>query len=96
MDTFLKNKPTLLILTILIIVLVGGVVWYLGNKGEGPEVLPPELTLPTQELSPTEAEETLGGQIIGKSQNPLKGEIPETNPFQAETNPLKDVYKNPF
>ena len=49
------------------------------------------------ELSPAEAENTLGGQILGKTQNPLKGELPPVNPFEkTETNPLKDVYVNPF
>ena len=46
----------------------------------------------------------LGSELFEKARNPLRGELPETNPFTAETNPfeetktnpLKDVYKNPF
>ncbi len=45
----------------------------------------------------------LGSELLEKSQNPIKDEITETNPFKAEANPFaKDlnpyegVYKNPF
>lgn len=45
----------------------------------------------------------LGAQIFESAQNPLKNEVPDTNPFSAETNPFqqdtnpyKDTYKNPF
>ena len=41
--------------------------------------------------------ERLGAELLEKSQNPLKDELPSTNPFkQVETNPFVDVYKNPF
>ena len=68
--------------------------WYVSQrKAAGPEATP----APFSELSPADAEETLGGQILGKIQNPLKGELPATNPFEkTEINPLKDVYINPF
>lgn len=44
----------------------------------------------------------IGAKIFEDAQNPLKGELPETNPFAAETNPFdstnpfKAEYKNPF
>ena len=37
-----------------------------------------------------------GAQILEKAQNPVKDKLPETNPFQKNTNPLKNVYQNPF
>lgn len=41
--------------------------------------------------------EILGAELLEKAQHPLKGELPQTNPFtEAETNPFVDVYKNPF
>lgn len=41
--------------------------------------------------------EQLGGDLLEKAQNPLKDELPQTNPFTgAETNPFIDVYENPF
>lgn len=39
---------------------------------------------------------SIGGDIFEKTQNPLKDELPETNPFKAETNPFKDKETNPF
>ena len=40
---------------------------------------------------------TLGGRIFEQTQNPLKGRLPSTNPYEeAKTNPLGDVYQNPF
>ncbi len=46
----------------------------------------------------------LGERIFEKVQNPLKDELPQTNPFKAEsnpfqkaeTNPFQNTYKNPF
>ncbi len=73
------------------LLVVVGVGFWLWSQRKAPT---PEMSI--KELSPAEAEETLGGQIIGKTQNPIKGQLPETNPFQSEANPLKDIYKNPF
>lgn len=39
----------------------------------------------------------LGSQIFEKTQNPLEGKLPETNPFaEVQTNPFKNIYPNPF
>ena len=45
----------------------------------------------------------LGAQIFENVENPIKEELPETNPFSADTNPfdvpanpLENEYKNPF
>lgn len=49
------------------------------------------------------ASETLGGKIFEKAQNPIKDELPQTNPFktkanpfETEVNPFQGVYTNPF
>jgi hypothetical protein len=57
------------------------------------------------DIEPIKQEEskTLGGQIYDQVENPAQ-KLPETNPFQANTNPFdeiktnpyKEVYKNPF
>ena len=39
---------------------------------------------------------TLGSDIFEQVQNPLKDELPQTNPFKAETNPFKNTETNPF
>ena len=57
------------------------------------------------ELPPTGEIRTggIGVQIYEKSQNPIVDKLPETNPFggqlspfEQQTNPYKDAYKNPF
>lgn len=40
---------------------------------------------------------TLGSELLEKARNPLKDEVPETNPFKkVETNPFKEAESNPF
>ena len=40
---------------------------------------------------------SFGSQILDKTQNPLQDKVPQANPFQnTQTNPLKNIYKNPF
>ncbi|MDP3727061.1 MAG: hypothetical protein Q8R35_00290 [bacterium] len=39
---------------------------------------------------------TIGAELFEKAQNPLKDELPQTNPFKAETNPFKNTETNPF
>ncbi len=46
--------------------------------------------------APAEVPETIGGELFEKAQNPLKDELPQTNPFKAETNPFKNTETNPF
>lgn len=38
----------------------------------------------------------LGSQLFERAQNPLQNKLPETNPFQAETNPFSDTETNPL
>ena len=39
---------------------------------------------------------SLGSQIFEKTQNPLEGQVPDTNPFKDQKNPLDAIYQNPF
>ena len=40
---------------------------------------------------------SFGSRILDKTQNPLQGKVPQANPFQnTQTNPLKNIYRNPF
>lgn len=67
-----------------------------------PQTEVPAVSTSTPTPASTEAEATtgtpsLGGSIYEKTQNPAAGTIPQTNPFAArETNPIREVYKNPF
>jgi flagellar basal body-associated protein FliL len=77
------NKKIFIIIAIIILaILVGGYIWWKYYR-----VAP----------SVPKAEEPagLGGQIYEQVQNPAE-KIPETNPFQAKTNPFEEVKTNPF
>ena len=88
-----KSKPMVLVSVIIAVIIAAAGFWYWSQK----RAAVPATTAPFGELTPAEAKNTLGGQILGKIQNPLEGELPPTNPFEkTETNPLKDVYRNPF
>lgn len=77
---------TLIFVGALIVSMIIGVgFWYLQNK-KSSGVLLDEETISSG----------FGAQILEKSQNPIKDKLPETNPFQKDANPLKDVYINPF
>ncbi|MBI2669669.1 MAG: hypothetical protein HYX20_00765 [Candidatus Yanofskybacteria bacterium] len=39
---------------------------------------------------------TLGSEIFEKTQNLLKGQVPDANPFKDQKNPLDAIYQNPF
>ena len=39
---------------------------------------------------------TLGSEIFDRTQSPLEGQVPDTNPFKDQKNPLDVIYKNPF
>lgn len=85
------NKNLLLGIAIILATLAVAAVWYMRRE---PESLPD---------TTAEGKGGLGAQIFEGAQNPLKDDVPETNPFSAETNPFKtetnpykDTYKNPF
>lgn len=81
-----KKQLTPIIITA--IVVIGGIgFWYWQNK----KTAPPPLPQTKETLAPT-----LGGTIAEQTQNPVKGKVPETNPFQSQKNPFDAIYKNPF
>ncbi|MBI2011069.1 MAG: hypothetical protein HYS89_02500 [Candidatus Colwellbacteria bacterium] len=90
------NKKLITIIVVLILLALGAGFWFWSQKGG--RGISPQLSVPTaKELSPAEIKGSLGGQIFEQTQNPLKNKLPPTNPFEkTETNPLKDVYQNPF
>ena len=46
--------------------------------------------------APPEEGSSLGSEIFEKTQSPLEGQVPDTNPFKNQKNPLDVIYKNPF
>lgn len=63
-----------------LILLAGGIgFWYWSKKrAEAPET-----------PAAAEVKDGLGAQAFNKTNNPLFNELPETNPFQVNTNPFK-------
>ena len=85
-------------MAVVFVVALGTGFWYWqNNNGPGTETDKQAQAPSVVELSPAQVKESLGAEIIDQIQNPLKGKLPPTNPFEkAETNPLEDIYKNPF
>lgn len=91
------HKDKVIIFAVIFAALFGIGLWYWQKKNiTAPS--PQKETAPAVSLPQTEAAKTqsLGAGILEKAKNPLKEEMPTTNPFKAETNPFKDVYQNPF
>lgn len=88
MDRKLKINPLSIGAAVFVLALVGIGFWYWQKKSPAP-VSPTQINQKTADIS-------LGSQILTKTQNPVRDKLPETNPFQTETNPLKVKYLNPF
>ena len=78
----MEPKLRMIALAVLVIALVAAGIWY-WQRGQA---VPPAET-------PVKA---IGAELFEKAQNPLKDELPQTNPFKAETNPFKNTETNPF
>lgn len=86
------TKKELLVSLIVVVVAAAGFgVWYWQKVQSEQENTP---TGNEEPIAPQPA--GLGAELFDRSQNPLNEKMPETNPFANETNPMKDVYKNPF
>ncbi len=77
------KKNLMLGLVILLLTVVAALFWYMRRT---PTPLPE---------STAKEGAGLGAQIFEGAQNPLKNDVPETNPFAAETNPFKQE-TNPY
>ncbi len=76
----MDNNPKLMIIVgiLIALLLIGGAgFWYWQKKAGAPET-------PVAEVK-----DGLGAKALEKTNNPLSGELPETNPFQVNTNPFK-------
>lgn len=81
----MEENPRLFWILIMVVILIiagagfwyfGGDVPFIGQKEEGTAV-------------EVEVKDGLGAEALKKTNNPLSGELPETNPFQVNTNPFK-------
>lgn len=82
----MHQRGNIALVSLIVLLLIAGIVYFLSSKGI--------IKNPLQKSSPNSS---LGSQIFKKTQNPLEGKLPETNPFAAvQTNPFKNIYPNPF
>ncbi|MBI2639553.1 MAG: hypothetical protein HYW90_01525 [Candidatus Sungbacteria bacterium] len=78
----MENKSkTIIIATVVVLVVAGAGFWYWSKSKQAPS---------SKEAS------SLGGEIFDKTQNQLQGQVPDTNPFKDQRNPLDLIYQNPF
>lgn len=75
------NKLIIIGAVVIILVAVGVGFWYFGGK------IP--FTQQEERGTVVEVKDGLGAETFKKTNNPLSGELPETNPFQVKTNPFK-------
>jgi hypothetical protein len=92
MGTELRTKfPIAAAVITVLLFLVIGAVWQWRRKS-AVHVPPPGLEKPREEEGTT----GFGASLYERARNPVEGELPVTNPFTKENNPLKGIYKNPF
>lgn len=75
------------IVAIAILAMLGGAAFYFTQRQ------PQEVQRSVSEEQPQE--QGLGGDLYDQVQNPV-AEVPQTNPFEAETNPFQQAKTNPF
>lgn len=78
----MDNKSKFIIIIAVILLAAAGVgFWYFSGKipFAGKE----------EKGAAVEVKDGLGAEALNKVKNPLSGELPETNPFQVNTNPFK-------
>ena len=72
-----KSKPIILTSIIAVIIIAAGF-WYWSQRKTG-----------APEAPATEVKDGLGAEVFKKINNPLSEELPETNPFNVNTNPFE-------
>gem|GEM_PF-5222916 len=84
-----KKRKIIIIAVVAVLVVLAGIgFWFWSKNKQTPSAPPPQTKEPPAS--------TLGGKVFEKAQNPLKGQVPQTNPFKEQKNPLDVIYKNPF
>lgn len=93
-----QKEKTVSVFILLIVIVAVAAVYFWGN-----EIVnlfysaPASVVLPVEPAAPiAKPAEGLGSDIVSQVENPVEGNIPETNPFSAPINPFENVYKNPF
>lgn len=79
----MNNKPKIIITAVVVILVIatGLGFWFWSKSKQAPSL---------------EETSSLGSEIFDKTQNQLEGQLPDTNPFKNQKNPLDTIYQNPF
>lgn len=77
----MDNKKNIIWVAVIILAAAGAAFWYFGGK------IP--FTTQQEKEAIVEVKDGLGAEALKKTKNPLSGKLPETNPFQVNTNPFK-------
>ena len=79
----MDKKWLYLILVVVVIGFIAAGYFYYSRGGKIPFIGQEE------KEAAVEVKEGLGAKALEKTNNPLSGELPETNPFNVNTNPFK-------
>ena len=91
-----SQKNLIIIAAVVIAVVLGLFIWYYQSSRPTSPPFPTVRTEPTPTVPPTaEVPKSLGSEIYEKSNNPVAGKLPESNPV-GNANPLEGAYNNPF
>ncbi len=89
MNTSIRTKETAIIIVAIVLIIAGLVAWQVYFRSRT------SLQKGTETPAGAPIENTdIGSQIYGQATNPVKNKLPES--VAPVSNPLKDVYKNPF
>ncbi|QQG45175.1 MAG: hypothetical protein HYW89_04220 [Candidatus Sungiibacteriota bacterium] len=73
-----KSKSIILVSIVVVVVIAAAGFWYWSQKKSA-----------VPEEPAAEVKDGLGAEVFKKSNNPLSNELPETNPFNVDTNPFR-------
>ncbi len=85
----------IIIIAVIVVVAAAAIYWLVIKQLS---TTPPFDQKAEESAAPTESFESsgVGGQFFEQVQQNPAQKMPETNPFQAEINPYKGAYNNPF
>ena len=84
-----KSKLTIIVLVVVVVTIAAAGFWYWSQKGAEVSETPLPTETPAETAEAVEVKDGVGAEAFEKSNNPLSNELPETNPFNVDTNPFK-------
>lgn len=86
----LDNKKLISIIVIIFVLVLGGAsFWHWSQKRADDPETEDSGDVAMETPATAEVKDGLGAEAFNKTKNPLANELPETNPFNVDTNPFK-------